>query len=340
MKPLSILTGITLTLSLVLTACGSASNNQSGGSEAVRTIKIAHFFAEDHPQNIALKEKFKPFVEEKSGGKLKVQIFANSQLGAEKEFTDGVRNGTIEMGLPGGGLSTDMPKLGVPEWPFLFHDYAHAKKVLTGPIGEEITKGMVEKLGIRPLAITANGMRVISSNKPIQSMEDLEGFRLRMPNIRNYLELGKLWKANVVPLPMSEVFTALEQKVIDGQENPYATLKASGWYEVQSHVLESYHIFSHNIFVINEKFWNSLTPEQQQIIQEASKTAADYGWDLLMQEEEEIKNFLQEKGLKITVPDETLKQQMRQNVEPMYEQFYAEYDWAKDLVERIRAEAN
>ncbi len=336
-KGLLVMLSIMLLLSVVLAGCGGSTSTST--DEKPKTIKVANYFADDHPQNIALLEKFKPMVEEKSGGKLKVEIYSNSKLGAEQEFTDGVRNGTIEMGIPGMILQSSMATLGVPEWPFLFESYTHANKVLNGPIGDELTEGMVEQFGVRPLAWSANGFRVVSSNRPIKSMEDFKGFRLRMPNIPNYIEMGQLWGANVTPMAISEVFTGLEQKVIDGQDNPYATLVASGWHEVQSNVLQSYHMFSPNLYIINEKFWQSLTPEQQEIVAQASKEAADYEWQLLESKEEELKKFLEEKGLEITIPSDELKQQLKDSVKPMYDRFYKDYDWAKDLVERIAAEA-
>jgi tripartite ATP-independent transporter DctP family solute receptor len=230
----------------------SGQENEKSGESKV--IKVANYFAEDHPQNVALREKFKKIVEEKSGGTLKVQIYPNSTLGAEKEFYDGIRNGTIEMA--GLIMQNDIPKMGVPEWPFLFKDFEHVKKVLNGPIGKEITEELEEKHGVHPLAWSANGFRMFSANKTIDSMADFKGLRMRMPNIPNYITIGKLLGTNVTPLPISEVFTALEQKVVDGQDNPIATLRASGWYEVQSDVLESKHMFSPNIYVINSKFWN------------------------------------------------------------------------------------
>ncbi|HWO78541.1 MAG TPA: TRAP transporter substrate-binding protein [Bacillus sp. (in: firmicutes)] len=342
-KILSVVSGLALSASFILSACGGteqSGSNGAGGEGTAKTIKVAHYFAEDHPQNIALKEKFKKIVEEESNGSLKVKIFPNSTLGAEKEFYDGVRNGTIEMGIPGLIMQADIPKMAVPEWPFLFEDFDHVKAVLNGPIGEELTADLEKEHGVIPLAWSANGFRMFSSNKPIESMEDFQGLRIRMPNIPNYIELGKLLGANVTPLPISEVFTALEQKVVDGQDNPIATLRASGWYEVQSDVLESKHMFSPNIYIINSTFWNSLSKEQQEIIKRASKEAAEYEFELLEKSYEEDKKFLEEHGITFTEPSETFSSEMEKAVQPLYDEIFETYDWAEDLVERIKAEAN
>ncbi|ARA99541.1 MULTISPECIES: TRAP transporter substrate-binding protein [Geobacillus] len=330
-------------LLLLLSGCGSSETTKStagnGRSGGAKVIKVANYFAENHPQNVALREKFKKIVEEKSRGSLKVEIYPNSALGAEQEFYNGVRNGTIEMGIPGLIMQNDIAKMGVPEWPFLFKDFEHVKNVLNGPIGEEITAELETKHGVVPLAWSANGFRMFSSNRTIDSIKDFKGLRLRMPNIPNYITIGKLLGANVTPLPISEVFTALEQKVVDGQDNPIATLRASGWYEVQTDVLESKHMFSPNVYVVNKKFWDSLTDEQRKIIQEAAKEAADYEFELMEKSYEEDKKFLQEHGIKFTTPDDKFVKQMEEAVQPLYDELFKKYDWAEDLYKRIKAEA-
>ncbi|WP_134685039.1 TRAP transporter substrate-binding protein [Brevibacillus migulae] len=346
-KRVSMLLGLFLSSVLLLTACagqqttGGNANSQQGGAASGKavTLKVANYFATDHPQNVALREKFKKIVEEKSGGSLQVQIYDNSKLGAEKEFYDGVRNGTIEMGIPGLIMQADIPKMAVGEWPFLFKDFAHAKKVFNGPLGKEMTEEMESKHGVHVLAWSANGFRMFSSNKPISKLEDFQGLRLRMPNIPNYIKLGQLLGANITPMPISEVFTALEQKVVDGQDNPIATLKASGWYEVQTDVLESNHMFSPNLYIINAKLWSQLTDEQKNIIEEAAKTSAEYEWELLEKSFEEDKKFLQEKGITFTTPDDSFRQAMEQAAQPLYEEFYKTYPWAKEMVEKIKKEA-
>lgn len=342
MKRIAIFSLFFVLLFVLLSGCGSSGTNSPAGNEktgGVKVIKVANYFAETHPQNVALREKFKKIVEEKSNGSLKVEIYPNSALGAEQEFYNGVRNGTIEMGIPGLIMQNDIPKMGVPEWPFLFKDFEHVKKVLNGPIGKEITAELETKHGVVPLAWSANGFRMFSSNRTIDSIDDFKGLRLRMPNIPNYITIGKLLGANVTPLPISEVFTALEQKVVDGQDNPIATLRASGWYEVQTDVLESKHMFSPNVYVVNKKFWDSLTDEQRKIIQEAAKEAANYEFELMEKSYEEDKKFLQEHGIQFTTPSSEFEKQMEEAVQPLYDELFKKYHWAEDLYKRIKAEA-
>ncbi|TCS79392.1 TRAP transporter substrate-binding protein [Tepidibacillus fermentans] len=328
--------GLIAVLMLTSVACSQGTNDtQATSKDGVTKIKIANYFAEDHPQNVALREKFKKIVEEKTNGKVVVEIYPSNQLGDEAQFTNGVRNGTVEMAITGMGLQTANPKIGAVEWPFLFESYDHARKALNGEVGDEIETEF-RKLGVEPLAWTVNGFRVISANRPIKSMDDFKGFRLRMPNIPIFVNTGKALGANVQPLPLSEVFTALEQKVIDGQENPYATLKASGFYEVQKYVLESNHMFSPNVYLMNKKLFDSFDKETQQIIKEAAQESANYEWELLLKSEEDVKKFLKEKGLEIIVPDAQFKEQMVKAMDPVYQDLYKQYDWAKAFVEKVR----
>lgn len=345
-KVFGILSSLFLTSAIFLAGCGSgqeSANPQSGeqaGTEKAEThtLKLATVFGTDHPLNVALREKFKPIVEEKSGGTLKVEIYDNNKLGGEKEVYDSVRNGTVEMGVVSTIMSSEVEKMAIGDWPFLFKDIEHAKKVFTGSIGKEIASEFENKAGVHVLAWSANGFRMFSSNKPIKSIEDFKGLRLRMPNNPNFIELGKSLGANVSPLPLPEVFTALEQKVVDGQDNPIATLKANGWYEVQTDVLESKHIFSPLEHIVSDKLWKKLTPDQQKVLQEAALEAADYQWEIYAKSLETDKKFLQEKGMHFTTPDDKFRGDMEAAVKPLYNEIYSKYPWAKEMMERIKKE--
>src|SRR5699024_2663044 len=192
-------------------------------------------------------------------------------------------------------------------------------------------------LDVEPLGWTVNGFRVVSSNSAIESMEDFEGVDMRMPNFDVFVETGEALGVNVQPMPLSEVFTALEQGVINAQENPYPTLLESGFYEVQSHVLESNHMFSPNVYLMNSEFFNNLSEEDQQVIQDAAQNSADYQWELALESEEEMKNELESEGLTIIQPSDEFNQEMRDAVEPVYEGFYEQYDWGEEFMNTIES---
>ena len=323
--------------SMLLAVLSGCSYLETAGKEqgGVTTIKIAHYFSETHPQNIALKEKFKPIIEEKTNGKYKVEIYPANELGDEDSFTSGVRIGSIQMAITGMGLQTANPMIGSVEWPYLFDDYEQANRILNGKVEEEIGDAFRE-LGAEPIGWTANGFRVVSANRGISSMEDFHGLRLRVPNIPIFINTGEAMGANIQPLALSEVFTALEQGVIDGQENPIATLKESGLYEVQSHVIETKHMFSPNVYLMNKEFFDGLDPEIKKIVEEAAHESAQYEWKLLQEAEKKVKKDLKKEGLDIIEPDDAFMEKLVDSVQPVYEELYKKYDWAEELIQSIR----
>jgi TRAP-type transport system periplasmic protein len=320
---------------LLLGACSDSSS--SSGS---KTIKVANFYGTDHRVNVVLEEKFKPLVEEKSNGELKVEIYPNNQLGGEEAIYQGTIGGSIEMGVLSVIMESEVPRIRLFTLPFLFEDFEHAKTVLNSAIGEEIKQDLEEKTGLKHLGYGVNGYRVFSSNKPLESMEDFESYRVRMPNVPTMIEIGQALGATVEPMPMSELFTGLEQGVIDGQENPYSTIHSSGLYEVQTHILHSNHEFLPNNIVMNMDFWNGLSEEHQQIIMEAMEESLAYTWELAEIEEQEEMEFLEEEGLEITIPDEKFKSEMIDATNYIYEDFYAKYDWGEETVKKIKELAN
>lgn len=331
-------TVLCVVLALALTGCGGggAKKPEAAKPAETYTIKVTNFYAADHPINQSVK-RFQQTVESKTGGKVKVQNFPNSALGSEEVFIDSVKKGTVQMGIPGTMLSRDVPAYSIVEMPFLFVGWEHARKVLTGPIAEEMNKPLIEKTGMRLLGVAVNGMRVISSGKAVNNYDDLKGLRLRVPNVPYYVEMVKAFGGVPTTLPLSEVFNALEQKVVDGQDNPYPTVRASKFYEVQKYMLESNHMFSPANWVINEKFFQSLPKEYQAIVVDAAKDAIQHNWEISMKKDQEDKNFLQEKGLTIVVPDKSFRDKLQESQKEVYTWFYNKYPGTKELADKIRA---
>lgn len=336
---------LALSLSLSLVSCGGsgASQGASSGtgtttasSAETKTIKFAHWFAEDHPQHQSML-KFKELVEERSNGTLKVEIYPNSQLGSEDVYDQSVSQGTVEMGCAGTNIQMYLPKIAVSEAPFLFNGWEDARPILTGEIGEALTDGLIEGGNMRCLAITVNGFRQISSNKPMYSMDDLKGQKLRTPNIPHFIQMMDCLGVTSVPMAMSEIFNALETKVADGQENPYPTIYTSSFYEVQKYVLESNHMFSPNFWVINEAFYQSLTDDQRQALESSIEEAAQYNWDISLEANNNAKaNIEAAGGTTIIVPDDAFKQQMRDAMGPVYDYFYANSEGSEEWVAMVR----
>ena len=297
-------------------------------------IKLGHYNSDTHPSNIILKDYFKKIVEEKTNGKYEIRIYPNNQLGGEDQIVNGLRNGTIEMGITGLLLQNVDPIFGVWEWPYLFKDNLEAKKVLESPVATEIGNKM-ENYGIKLLAYGMNGFRVISSNKNVEKFSDFKGLRLRVPLNSLFVDWANAMGMNPQSMPLSEVFTALEKKVIDGQENPYMLIKDSGLYEVQKYIIQTNHIFSPGLLQISLKTWNKMPKEDQEVFLEAAKVYQEKEWELAMKTEQEVKDFLANSGTSIVIPNEQLRQDMINSSQTLYEKFYKKYDWSKDVIQRI-----
>ena len=301
------------------------------------TMKFANWFGEDHPQNQAL-TKLAADVEEKSGGHLKIELYPNSQLGSEDVYIDSIREGTVEMACHGTMMAEYCPGINVAECPFLFDSWEHAQATLGGEIGQEITKDLPEKGGVRCLAWTANGFRVVSSSKQTQSVEDLVGQRIRIPTTPLYVKTFSALGVNPVSMTLSETYTAMETNVVDGQDNPYATDRASAFYEVQKYILETNHMFSPVEWCINEAYYKNLPDELKEVLSSCVKDAADYEWQLAIESEQEDKKFLQEQGMTVTECTDDMRKQMIDKVTAggVYDWLYGEYPGTEQLADEIR----
>lgn len=308
----------------------------SSSAFAKTIIKIGHYNSDIHPSHIALQEYFKKTIEEKTEGRYEIRLFPNNQLGGEDQIVNGLRNGTIEGGITGLLLQNVDPIFGVWEWPYLFKDNTEAKKVLESPIAKEIGDKM-EKYGIKLLAYGMNGFRVISSNKKLEKFDDFKGLRLRVPLNSLFVDWANSMNINPQSMPLSEVFTALEQKVIDGQENPYMLIKDSGLYEVQKYIIQTNHIFSPGLLQLSLKTWNKMSKEDQEIFLEAAKLYQEKEWELAIKTEQEVKDFFTKNGKEVIIPDESFKADMVKASDNLYQNFYKKYDWSKAAIERINA---
>ncbi len=297
-----------------------------------RRFKIANFYAGDHSMNRALRQVFVPKVAEYTQGRLTISVHDNSSLGSEKELTEGVRLGTIEMGVTGGLLSASLPKLALLELPYVFTDYGHAWRVFDGPIGKELAAEF-EKVGIIVLAWVGNGFRAISNGvRPINALADTAGIRMRMPENKVYIETGKALGFSVVTMPFGEVFTALSQKVVDGQDNPPPTVLASKFYEVQQHLAISNHIFSYGAISVSKPHWTALSSADKDGLRKAAQECSVLQRKMLEEDSKADVEKLAKLGMKVTYPDVA---QFQKATEAVRATFGDRVEGGKDLLGRI-----
>lgn len=242
-------------------------------TEAGKTyeIKVGHGSAELTALHQGWLE-FKKIVEEKSDGKIKVEIFPNQQLGGDRELVEAVQLGNVTMTSPSTApLAAFDSKFFALDLPFLFKDREQVYTVLDGPVGKELL-GSLDEFKIKGLAYWENGFRNFTNNKrEVRTPADLKGLKIRTMENEIHMAAWKLLGANPTPMAFGELYTALQQGTVDGQENPFELIYATKFYEVQKYVTKTQHIYSAYVPLINLDFYNNLPSEYQTIITDAIK---------------------------------------------------------------------
>lgn len=241
------------------------------------TIRIAHadpadpYVAQKHAQALT----FKALVESGSGGRITVEVYPAGQLGGEREYLEAVNLGTIEMGVASGAMAGFFPEAMVFDIPYLFSSQAVAWQVLDGPMGQKISALLEQKTNMINLAYGEVGFRHFTNNvRPIRSPEDMRGLRIRVQETPVYVRLVESLGGSPTPIPWPEVYSALDQGVVDGQENPVSTIDYARLYEVQRYLTLDGHSYGVDFTVINKQFFNSLSTEDQDLIRRSAFTAA------------------------------------------------------------------
>lgn len=241
-----------------------------------RLIRFGYGLNEQSNQGRAAKF-FAEQVEKASQGKMKVRAIGAAALGPDTQMQQALIGGAQEMMVGSTATLVGITKeMAIWDTPFLFNNAKEADTILDGPIGEKVMDKLQPK-GLVGLAYWENGFRNLTNSKrPVQKMEDLDGIKLRVMQNNVYLESFKTLGANAVPLPFSELFSALETKTVDGQENPYNTILSSKFYEVQKFLTVSNHVYSPWIVLVSKKWWDGLSKDEQKILSDAAKAARDF----------------------------------------------------------------
>jgi TRAP-type transport system periplasmic protein len=279
--------------------------------QAQERIRIAGNFAPDHSSSIAM-QQFKKDVEAASKGSLVIEVFDNMQLGGAQENVTQTRAGTIHMTWVGMAfLSRTVPELEAVSLPFLFSRREVAYKVMDGPVGDAIEAKMAAK-GFTSLGFMELGSRqVTNSARPIKTMADLKGLKIRLQPNETHLATFRALGANPQAMDIKEVYSAMEQKVIDGHENPNALILTSRFFEVQKYLSNTAHFFDFIAVVANKKKFDSLSPEHRKIVQTAMSAAIASQRSAAAKADVEALNELQKKGMIYTVMPESERELMR-----------------------------
>ena len=254
---------------VAMAACGLASAQDI----KERTIKFGLNSPEGHPA-VAGMRKFASAVEAKSGGKIKVQLFLNGSLGSDQATLSALKGGTVEMAVMNSGiLASEVKALEIFDFPFLFANEKEADAIVDGPIGQKMHAALADR-GIVGLSYWELGFRNITTGKKvITKVDDIAGLKLRViPNAIN-VDWVKALGANPTPLPFPEVYAALEQGAIDGQENPIAVIAANKFWEVQKNVALTNHQYNPPSVIFSKKVWDTMSAAEKKIIDESADEA-------------------------------------------------------------------
>ena len=337
---------------LGLAACGGSSSGSSGaaspdssstgGTAAAApanngqkyTIRIGHSDTTANLIHISL-EHFAEAVKERTNGQVEVQIFASEQLGSNAEMIEMVEMGSLDaMMLPSGQQANYCPKFKALSLPFLFADYDHVYKVLDGEIGQELLEGLSDHNMIQ-LAYWENGLRQFTNNKrAIETPADMNGLKFRTPEDQLTIAIFAAYGASASPFAFSELYLALQQGTFDGQENPVANIYANNFQNVQKYLTMVNYQYQPKDMIFSLTTWNKLPADLQEIIQSAAVEFGNEHRQAIRDSEASQLAELEAAGMQVGYPDTAPFIETAQKV---YNDFYAQYDWAQDLVERINA---
>lgn len=303
-----------------------------------KVLKISNGVNELHPSYLGGK-KFGELLEAKLPGKYIVQVYANAQLGDDVRATEGVRMGTLEMVTTSASPLTGLvPEFNVFDLPFIVPSEKAADAIFDGPIGAKLAAALEPK-GIKLLAYYENGFRQLTNSvHAVSSPADLKGLKIRTMQNPIHLEAFRAMGANPTPMPFSEVFTALQQKTIDGQENPIPTIWLSKFYEVQKFVSLTGHVYGPHIVLIGKKLWDSFPAGDQKAIAEAARESAVYQRALNRKMNRDFVDNLKKAGVTVTELTPVQHKAFVDAVAPVYATW--EPKIGKALLDEFRATVN
>jgi tripartite ATP-independent transporter DctP family solute receptor len=313
----AVMAAASLLASLALMASAAAQDVKT------RTLKFAFSLAQDHPLGQGA-QKFADLVAEKSGGKMKVSIYANAVLGGDPQNLSAVRGGTLDFTSMATGLLAGIDKrFMVFDLPFLFNDAQEAYAVSDGPVGQRLLGGLADH-GLIGLGIWDLGFRnMTNSKRPISTVQDFQGLKIRVIAAPVYIEMFKTLGSNPVPMTFGEVYGALESKAIDGQDNPVGVIQSAKFAEVQKYLSLTRHIYTGMPFLMSKKTWDGMSQTERQIILDAAAEAKAQERRISQAKEavaiDDLKKLMQVNGL---TPDQVT--QLRDAVKPVVDKFAAE----------------
>ena len=266
------------------------------------TLKLGHLANEENAWHLAAL-RFAEELKSKTDGRIDVEVFPNESLGKEIDLINGMQLGTVDMTITGESLQNWAPKAALLAVPYAYSSIEHMDEVASGEIGEQVKAEIIEKAKVRPIAYFARGPRNLTSKRAIKSPADLNGMKMRVPNVPLFVDVWKALGAAPTPMAFSEVFTSLQSGVIDGQENPLALIRSANFNEVQGFVNQTEHVRSWIYLTIAESTWAKLSDADKTAVEEAAAIAQEYERGLLNDSLAADRAYLESNGMEFVEVD-------------------------------------
>jgi C4-dicarboxylate-binding protein DctP len=307
---------------LVISGCGGGDNKQApaAGSNKKVVIKLGHDLSEDTPQHLG-SLKFKELVEKKTNGQVTVQIFPSNQLGNDRETTEFLQFGSVQAALiPTAKISLFAPALQLPDLPFFFPSREITYKFLDSEVGDELLAGL-QKKGIVGAAFWESGFKQFTANKELLKPEDFKGMKFRTMESPIIIEQFKTLGSNPVPIDFGETYNSLQQKVVDGQENPLVSIVRMRFYEVQTHAMISNHGYLAYAFLFSKKFMDGLPKETQKILLDTAKEVAAFEREETVRREKGFIETMEKAGTRVIHLTPQQLEEFAKATKPVHQKF-------------------
>ncbi|WP_444685265.1 DctP family TRAP transporter solute-binding subunit [Alkalicoccus luteus] len=309
---------------LFLAACGNDANENGGNAEAENgaaenqteneenaeaaeeEITLSFGMQQGTQSNeYAAAERLAEYLEEESDGAVTLNIYPDAQLGTDLDMLGEVEDGTLDITLSEAGRFGEwVPRAELLMLAYMIDDFAHLERVLYDTsYGEELLDELEQEHGMRVVDTAYNGTRQTTSSSEIQSIDDMAGLSLRVPEAQNLLDYAEYTGANPTPMAFDEVYLALQTGQVDAQENPLSLIEANSFYEVQDYLIMTHHVVNDANYVVSQQTWDELSEEHQTMLEEGIAEAVDLHTSLFEEEEEELVAFFEEEGMTVIEPD-------------------------------------
>lgn len=303
-------------------------------AQAAMQLKWAHVYETSEPyheQALWAAEEIK----NRTNGEIEISVFPASQLGNENQINEGLTLGTVDMIYTGVAFAGSIFKpIAITNAPFILRDYDHWKAYRDSDLFRELADGYNKASGNHAVSLTYYGQRNLTANKAINTPEDMHGMKLRVPPAPLFLMYAKAMQANATPIAFAEVYLALQQGTVDGQENPLPTIQAKKFYEVQSHIMLDQHITESLLTIVGPHVWSQLSDEQKAIFEEVLKEAASNASEQIRTAEGELANWFREQGNTVVEVD---RQPFIEAAKPLLNDPEAGAGWTQEQYDALQA---